>query len=195
MATAPERMQRESECGLLPQAPRETQALRTTQRPMRHLLAVCTCALVAACSSSEAARFGDTHDLVVAEVLESNPLGRPFPFSFAAEWRERHPAHYFAAFIVDTTGLVEERSISFIGAAPEIFRRARCAELMSFQFRRVRRAGVPRRALMIRPFDFTPASPTPSLPTAGMLFDSTRAAVFGHGVDAAVEQLRSRPHC
>ena len=161
---------------------------------MRHQLAVCACALVAACSSSEAARFGDTHDLVVAEVLESNPLGRPFIISFAAEARERHPAHFFTAFVVDTTGLVEERSISFVGEAPEVFRRSRCAQLMTYRFRRVRRAGVARRALMIHPFDFKPAGP-PSLPTAGMLFDSTRAAVFGHGVDAAVEQLEARPHC
>lgn len=151
---------------------------------MRHPLAVCACALLAACSSSEAARFGDTQNVVVAERNESAPVVR-----------ERPVAHFFIAFIVDTTGRVEQRSISFIGEAPEEFRGLRCAELLDARFRPVRRAGVARRALMIHGFDFWPAGHAASLPTTNMLFDSTRAAVFGHGVDAAVEQLKTRPHC
>jgi hypothetical protein len=142
------------------------------------------CAFVAACSSGEDARFGDTHDVVVAERNESAPMVREYP-----------AAHFFMAFIVDTGGRVEQHSISFIGEAPEEIRGLRCAELMNARFRPVRRAGVARRALMIHGFDVMPAGHTASLPTAQMIFDSTRTAVFGRGAVAAIEQLKTLPHC
>lgn len=144
--------------------------------------------------SNEIARFGDTHNLVVAERLESNPVAW-VSVSTSQENSERHPAHFFIAFIVDTAGRVERGSIRFVGKVPEVFRGPQCAELMNTRFRPVRRAGVARRAFMIHGRDFWPGGNRESLPTTNMLFDSTRAAVFGHGVDAAVEHLKALPHC
>jgi hypothetical protein len=151
---------------------------------MRHKRAVYLCALVAACSSAEDARFGDTRDVIVAERNESTPVVR-----------DRPAAHFFVAFIVDTTGRVEKRSISFIGDAPEEWRDHFCNEYIEAHFRPVRRGGVARRALMIHAFDTMYPRDSASLPTAKMLFDSTRTAVFGRGAAAAVEQLETRPHC
>ena len=151
---------------------------------MRHKLAVYVCAFVAACSSGEDARFGDTHNVVVAERNESAPMVREYP-----------AAHFFIAFIVDTAGRVEQNSISFIGEAPEALRSHLCAEYTDVRFRPVRRAGIARRALMIHGFDHTPSGHTASLPPAHERFDSTRTAVFGRGAAAAVEQLKTRPHC
>jgi hypothetical protein len=120
----------------------------------------------------------------VAERNESTPVVR-----------DRPSAHFFIAFIVDTTGRVEPRSISFIGEAPEEWRGHFCNEYMEARFRPVRRGAVARRALMIHAFDTMLPRDSASLPTAKMLFDSTRTAVFGRGAAAAVEQLRTRPHC
>jgi hypothetical protein len=154
------------------------------ERPMRHVLAVYLFTFVAACASGEDARFGDTHDVIVAERNESTPVVR-----------DRSAAHFFIAFIVDTTGRVEKGSISFIGNAPEEWRGHFCNEYLEQRYRPVRREGVARRALMIHAFDTVDRGQTASLPTANMLFDSTRTAVFGRGVAAAVEQLETRPHC
>jgi hypothetical protein len=168
-------------------APRQAGSTQT-------LSPVCMSAFVAACTTQEVARFGDTRKLVVADRLESNPVAW-VRVSSSEEVRERQDAHFFIAFIVDTAGRVERGSITFVGEAPEVFRHPRCAEVMNYRFRPVRRAGVARRAFMIHGFDFWPGGHTASRPTANMLFDSTRAAVFGHGTAAAVEQLKTRPHC
>jgi hypothetical protein len=154
------------------------------------------CAAIAACSCTRDVRFGDVRDVVVAEVLESNPVARPTHFR-PPQVIIANPqgAHFFMAFIVDTTGHVEPQTVSFLGDAPVSFRAPLCAMLAGWQYEPVRRAGKRHRALVIRPFDFWPAHDSTHRPTANGGFDSTRAALVGHGVDAAVKHLETLPHC
>ena len=149
--------------------------------------------LLPGCSKS---RYGDDQDVVLAEVLESNATSSDQPHEYPKDsLGNRQGANFLAAFLVDTTGHVDMKTVSFVRDAPAHLRGQVCKNLAGDIFRPVTRSGRLRRALVVRPFDFLPGGQSATVVTAGMRFDSTRAAIEAKGIHASLAELENRPHC
>jgi hypothetical protein len=142
-------------------------------------------------------RFGDLRDLVLAEERELTPvrsrIGPRYPEDAKRQGIEAVVA---AAFVVDTLGGIEPRSITFLGtpAAPPAFRASICEFLLSrAQFEPLIRDDRRRRAFVLQPFVFGLEG--------GRLYGvrpsatEQREAVRRTSWDSVVTILTKQPHC
>lgn len=156
------------------------------------LLSILTTVTLAA----QTAQRSDARELILAGVLESNPVTAGFRARPSQEiLRDRTGAHFLAVFIVDTLGRTEVNTVRFVREAPMAYRRQVCAELGQVRFRPIHRAETVRRAVVVRPFDFWPAHDTAFHVTAGARFDSVRAAIVAKGATKALQELATAPSC
>lgn len=142
-------------------------------------------------------RFGNLRDLVLAEDRELTPLpvkrGPQYPDNAK---RERLSAIVPTAFIVDTLGNIEPKSITFLGnleAASE-FRSSLCEFLLSrARYKPLMRAGVLRRAFVIQAFSFRINDD--KVPDAAAIAAKQRDAVRTVTFDSVAALLENQTRC
>lgn len=146
--------------------------------------------------STAAPRYGSTVGLVIAGDADVRPLSGPRSPVYPEEARRRNrEATVHAAFILDTTGSVEPRSITILPplASPE-FQSSVCTFLVQTRFAPVARDGVRRRALVIHPFSFALVreGAAPGLQDPPNL---DREAARARGLDSTLATFEHYPHC
>jgi hypothetical protein len=111
------------------------------------------------------------------------PVAPPYP---PGERARAERATLVAAFVVDTSGMVEYRTVSFLQSASSAFVRSVCDALGRARFTPARVDGRARRALVLASFGF---EVTPTLPPA------PPPAVRRVPIDDLVARLEGAPHC
>lgn len=147
--------------------------------------------------SASTSRFGNLRDLVLAEDRELTPLpvkrGPQYPDNAK---RKRLSAIVPTAFIVDTLGNIEPKSITFLGnleAASE-FRSSLCEFLLSrARYKPLMRAGVLRRAFVIQAFSFRINDD--KVPDAAAIAAKQRDAVRTVTFDSVAALLENQTRC
>lgn len=163
------------------------------------VVALSGCAAAASAVSSHSApeekRFPLAEELVLADSAEAQvpTNGLPLPrFPFAERSRGEEAA-FVAAFVLDTLGRVESRSVTFVGDAPVPFARAVCEYYAAARYRAVRRDGVARRALIVVPWTFGLQGGRWEKRTIDA--SPVRERLRQEGAVAAAAELDSLPHC
>lgn len=160
-------------------------------------LSGCTVAspTVSSHSAPKEKRFPLAEELVLADSAEAQvPTNRlPLPRFPSAERSRGEEAAFVAAFVLDTLGRVESRSVTFVGDAPASFVRTVCAYYKTARFTPVRRDGVARRALIVVPWTFGLQG---GRWEKGTINESpVRERLRQEGAVAATAELDSLPHC
>ena len=103
-------------------------------------------------------------------------------------------AMVITAFVIDTTGAVEERTVSFLKPARKAFLASVCNALRSVRFAPWPGEGGPRRVLVVMPFTFAPFGDVlRGLPPVDVA--SYRRALGSQPRDSVIAQLERAPHC
>jgi TonB family protein len=110
------------------------------------------------------------------------------------EFKRGQGATLVVALVVDTTGAVEHRTISFLETAGPPFVKAVCNALKSARFAPAISQGRRRRSLVVMPFRFTPLDDVlRGLPAVDVA--SRRRALAEQPRDSAIAYLERAPHC
>lgn len=160
------------------------------------LLSSCATRRRAMESSRNGSRFPNAGELLVA--LPSDSLPRPVHRNRGPEYPvdlrgSGVTGQLMAAFVVDSTGRVEFRSITFVEPADVGFHHSVCRFLRDTQFRPARSDGIPRRALVFAPFRFTISSAPPLGPQTNVNVYATRARSAPR--EELIAALEKQPHC
>ena len=165
------------------------------------LLLLGSCAPQYSPQSSQAAgaitlHFSAPEQLVLADSVELKRwVGHPKQPQYPAQMQERGvEARTIAAFVVDTTGIIEPATVSFLGNSEPLFMVEICRALVQTRYYPVEREGHKRRALMLQSFMFgieggqlIGASP-PDV-------EGARRAIEQEGLLASIVELEHKPHC
>jgi hypothetical protein len=140
-------------------------------------------------------RFRSPEELIVLPPENLAPVAiRPaWPRYPVGERGRGEGATLVAAFVVDTSGMVEYRTVSFVESAASAFVRSVCEALRHTQFAPTRIDDRPRRTLVLAPFTFevTPALPPALPPRVGPLREELRRLPIGE----LVARLEGAAHC
>ncbi len=146
-----------------------------------------------------ASRFHDTEAIVVAPMLGpvlvltgESPIVPRFPAGRVGSSARVAPA---VAYVVDTSGAIEPRTVSFLNAVPADYRRVVCEWSRGVRFEPVVTDGVRRRSLSVSSFTFF-RSETPFPPGGGPDVAQQWLSTFrGMPVNELFSMLEKSPHC
>ena len=148
-----------------------------------------------ASSGPASSRFGSTADLSMVGDSDLRPVAAYYGPRYPQSAREDGvEAQVVTAYVIDTTGYVEPRSITFLPPVPpDDFRAAVCAHLERVRYARSAPNARPRRQLVFQAFAFAVKGGHlgNALPDVKPLRDASRRM----GVDSTVALLEPRPHC
>jgi len=140
--------------------------------------------------------FKAPEQLVLADSLELKRwVGHPKQPQYPSEMQERGvEAKTIAAFVVDTAGVIELATVSFLGQPEHLFIVEICRALGETRYYPVERAGGKRRALMLASFMFGIEGGT-LIGAAPPDVQAARRAIEQEGLLASVVELEHKPHC
>jgi TonB family protein len=140
-------------------------------------------------------RIHNPFELVLADSSEARSRNAGVRLKYPpAEGQANIEAAFAVTYVIDTTGRVERRSITFTSNAALPFRRAVCDYLALASFEPVIRDGLARRALVVEPFTFYSR-------TGGQWrgkeynADYLRSVIRQEGIPETVPSLERQPHC
>ncbi|MFL5483953.1 MAG: energy transducer TonB [Gemmatimonadaceae bacterium] len=101
------------------------------------------------------------------------------------------------AFVIDTTGRVEQQTVTFINSSPSELRSAVCDYVRMLRFEPFDVGGAKTRVLLVRMYGFDNlfSVDTTSLHAADALAAKTQEEFATHPISQAVGKLETMPHC
>jgi len=124
------------------------------------------------------------------------PIGIHMPYP-DAERAAEHTAFPVVAFVVDTTGVIEVPTISFLDDTKPVFQRALCEYLPRLRFQPLVIAGQKMRVLDVEVYGFNTAE-TPDISgsvRSHVLARQLQETFATQPVENVVPDLERRPHC
>lgn len=146
----------------------------------------------------ERVRFSNVEEIIIADSGEARPRpGLPRIEYPRTERNTGVEASFAMAFVLDTAGRVERNSVSLVGTSPPAFFKEACRWLGLKQFETIRRAGAPRRALVVWDFTFDLIGAHDGIRRArpAVEVESIRQMFASQGVETAARQLAQARHC
>ena len=143
-------------------------------------------------------RFVELSALTIAEKNEARllpPFGAVrYPETERAQSLE---AEFAIAYVVDTVGTPEPRTITIVGDAAPAFLASACQWIAARRFEPVTRNGVATRALVVRGLKFGIDGPhvTRGVPTRRVKEDDVRRRFVAQGVARSAQELERGYHC
>jgi len=124
------------------------------------------------------------------------PIGIHFPYP-DAERAADHTAFPVVAFVVDTTGVIELPTISFLDDTKPTFRQALCEYLPQLRFQPLVLAGQKMRVLAVEVYGFNTATAPDAAGSvrAHVLARQLQESFATQPVENVIPDLERRPHC
>jgi hypothetical protein len=143
-------------------------------------------------------RFVELPAITIAEKNEARLLPPYGTVRYPeAERAQSIEAEFADAYVLDTAGMPEPRTITIVGDAAPAFLSAACQWIGTRRFEPVARNGVATRALVVRGVKFGIDGPrvTHGVPTRRVREDDVRRRFVAQGVARSAQELERSYHC